>query len=1032
MAPPSPQPVSQGFDYFNQQDVVNAPTGWGDNAPSAPPLDTLGRVWGIANTSLAPEDSNPFLQEALRPINYVGAGGGFAGLARGALGGIGGRLGAEYAPQLLPEDAPDWQRTAAGVAGGLVGGGIGGLSPEIAQGGKRLLGAADRALNPSELPRIEYGRTPQSDSLFTAGPQGEVVGPTGNVAELRLGREPVMGEDVNAGLRRTAYGRAQQEQLAAEEQAAFRDAGDRAISGAVPDGGTPPLGGGSGASDAEFARLTATANAEKAATGAVSAETHDALMNLLGERIGATPTAEQAAAREAFYRDPANLGGGQGLSAEQQANVSGTVQRAGQLNTVRDSLANARAQEMQAAREQFAARGDAQPTNALSPAERAQQTYENAQNEWARLTQAKQVYDSADLSTHEGVMAARAQLRALGVPDTWMDFNVTQALADARTDLSNATKALDSAQPTALDKVIGRNADALPEPNRTQPPPGYLDRFRQPPAGGAEVPGEPPLTPFSLRPEDARVPKIEPRAEPFPDLSAEQEIAARVRLGDNPFGFTPEEIASGHAAEVLHANGGMPPPDGKTAKALQRTAEALNLWRTIKTAWDVSAPGRQGIMLAAGHPREFFGNMPQMVKAFANKETAEAFDAALHQSEHAGLWRESGLYVAPLDGTKIGLREEAFMSRAARYFPGVERSERAYINYLNGLRTQVFDSMWGKLPEAAQTAENGQRIARWVNTTTGRGTISQAMEDWAAVANGVLFSPRFMISRFESNGLGAVEIGRLAKQGLTRQALDPVSKQIANDYLKFIGATAGALVLAKTAGADVAMNPLSSEFGQVQVGNTRYDLTGGNATLIRYIAQEIAGKRQAPDAANVTDYPRSKTATNFMRSKLSPVAGLLWDATIGQGRTPGGLKLTDTNPANVRDVLLDEFAPMIVNDLTEAARQNHYGLAGAALGLPAIGGIGVNTYDTSKSGTAKKALLPKLSLPKTTLPKTTLPKLPGYAQGTGPGLSYAEAAALPGRAREPEPPVRMRKVKLVTHGKDGKISKVVEYDEPMT
>lgn len=88
----------------------------------------------------------------------------------------------------------------------------------------------------------QVGRASDTDALFTAGPNGEPVGPTGNVSEMRLGREPARFEDQNRGLRSTNYGRAEQANLAAEEQAAFRGASDRAIAGAdAPIGGGAPM-----------------------------------------------------------------------------------------------------------------------------------------------------------------------------------------------------------------------------------------------------------------------------------------------------------------------------------------------------------------------------------------------------------------------------------------------------------------------------------------------------------------------------------------------------------------------------------------------------------------------------------------------------------------------------------------------------------------------------------------------------------------------------------------------------------------------
>ncbi len=256
---------------------------------------------------------------------------------------------------------------------------------------------------------------------------------------------------------------------------------------------------------------------------------------------------------------------------------------------------------------------------------------------------------------------------------------------------------------------------------------------------------------------------------------------------------------------------------------------------------------------------------------------------------------------------------------------------------------------------------------------------------------------------------------------MTRQALNPVSKAIAGDVFKFYATGATALGLAAAAGASVEMDPRSSDFGKIRVGDTRYDVWAGNQQIARFIAMEASGQHNV-NGRDVA-YGRNTTALNFLRSKLGPVTGLVWD--VLKGTTPTGDKV-DTKPANLRTMLFNEFTPMVVQDILDGVRDS--GVAGGLKALPTIVGMGTQTYAPTQP--KSKTLLPKLNLPKTVLPKATLPKIPGYAAGTLTGTQMRRAAALPGTLPpEPARAPRMRTVKTVERGADGKIARVIEMQE---
>lgn len=946
-----------GLDYFNKQDVVNAPTGAGDNAPSAPPWETLGKVGSFLTGTLAPEGSNLVEQELLRPANYIGAGGGLTGLARGALSGIGARLGAEYAPELLPADAPDWARTGASLIGGLVGGGAGFGAVGVARGviprAKTWMELANQALDDVRGAKAkvakasQIGRAPNTDSLFTAGPQGEVVGPTGNVAEMRLGREPVMGEDVNAGLRRTAYGRAQQDALATEEQAAFRDAGERAISGAVGGETLPPLGGGA----AERPQFTIddlnAVIAEKKAAG------------LTPEQIFADPQV-QAYQREVFKLDaprdfnaPENLGGGVPLTPEQQANVSGTVQRAGQLNTIRDSLANAREQAAAPRGEPFSAtvyHGAAPEVNEVRVGMPAGRRGENPTSQWGAFFTPDQSDAAryAEMATGGGrpgnVIAANVTLDN-PYRMSRSEFNSFTNLDLAKGDLEGQMAALkqqaaafkqqlldqgydgiiigdqkpprsgyaqqeivafNDAQiahpPTALDKVIARTADTLPEPNRTQPPPGYLDRFRQPPAGGAEeTRGEIPATPTQGASPGMEVPQVK---EPL------------------------------------------------TQRALRIVTDLGNLPRTLQSSVDLSGSLRQAGFLGPRHYREWKDAVVEQAKALVSEDSARRVQQEIENAPMAKYRKGTSLYQAAWDGSDLDKREEQFLSSIASNLPGVKQSGRAYATLLNKFRADIFDNVVAKWPEEARTTERLEQYAKYVNAATGRGSLPEALKGLAPAMNALFFSPRFLAS--------------IPQRHLAAFTTDPL---IRNEVVKDLGAfygtgltVLGSLYAAKRAGLlpDVEINfsnPDDPDWGKVKVGNTRIDIWGGQQQFARMMYRVVTNApayAKAYATGNASDVKSGENpfniASQFLRYKFSPIANL--EEQLRTGKTAIGEPAPGPAETAIREV-----TPLFFQDLYDA-----YGAGGAkaaALTAPAsILGIGAQTYSDTGGGVTARPVRP--------------------------------------------------------------------------
>jgi hypothetical protein len=266
----------------------------------------------------------------------------------------------------------------------------------------------------------------------------------------------------------------------------------------------------------------------------------------------------------------------------------------------------------------------------------------------------------------------------------------------------------------------------------------------------------------------------------------------------------------------------------------------------------------------------------------------------------------------------------------------VRGSDRAYSAALNSVRVQAWDNYMRAVAENPDTTDETYRaIAELVNISTGRGKVaildrSELGRKVVNLLNVPFFSPRNTASKFN-----LVSPVRLA-----RNMLDPATRPVA--YLQLRDATQGLATLGTTlglmhyAGLDVTVNPFSSDFGKVRVGKTVYDLTGGEAYTVRYLAQMArtavneARGHKAPKGAGLADL-----TSRYLRTQLQPAAGVVADWKTG--------KTVEGKPFTYSRAALDLVVPFVVDDVMKGFQEE--GILGAVKATPGVLGVGVNSYD---------------------------------------------------------------------------------------
>jgi len=226
-------------------------------------------------------------------------------------------------------------------------------------------------------------------------------------------------------------------------------------------------------------------------------------------------------------------------------------------------------------------------------------------------------------------------------------------------------------------------------------------------------------------------------------------------------------------------------------------------------------------------------------------------------------------------------------------------------------------------------------FADFVNNATGRGNLGK-FEEAAPLLNGLFFSPRFVVSRF--NLINPVEYIKMPKR--TRiEALKTVGA--------FIGVGAMVLALAKAGGAQVEDDARSSDYGKIKIGNTRYDIWAGQQQQVRLLAQLASGEKKDSKGRIIElgkGYKadsRLDVAERFLRSKLGPTAGTAAD--ILQGKDFAG------NPLTVKDEALKNIMPLWMSDLTDIYKEQG-AVGGTVAALANFFGTGVQYYSPKQKG----------------------------------------------------------------------------------
>ena len=374
-------------------------------------------------------------------------------------------------------------------------------------------------------------------------------------------------------------------------------------------------------------------------------------------------------------------------------------------------------------------------------------------------------------------------------------------------------------------------------------------------------------------------------------------------------------------------------------RAWREFVELAGLPRATLSTADFSATYRQGGVLVPGNAKEAGGAFVAAVKAAFSERNFQAIEQSIRANRFYSQAVESGLYIARRSAIATE-REEAWVSRLLHQIPVLGQvakgSERHYVGYLNKLRMDVF-AKYAEQYGANLTSEAGQNLAGFINAATGRGSLGRLSSLGPEMAT-VFFSPRLMVSRFQA------PLYLASKTPAARAAA-------AKNLTAFFGLGVAHLALAKMAGADVEIDPRSSDFGKVKIGSTRYELWAGYQPIARNVVQIMLSERKTTGGGDIIEAERLSMAGRFIASKFSPAAGFAMDVLRGAGFL--GEEVPPRTKEATLDLLFQRFVPLSIQDIVDAIEAE--GPLGGLFGVPAGLGGGVVTIRTVRDLQNKEA-----------------------------------------------------------------------------
>lgn len=372
--------------------------------------------------------------------------------------------------------------------------------------------------------------------------------------------------------------------------------------------------------------------------------------------------------------------------------------------------------------------------------------------------------------------------------------------------------------------------------------------------------------------------------------------------------------------------------------------------KSLKASLDNSFFGRQGLKVLTTHPtvwgEAFAKSWGDIGKGLKGIDALDALDAdTLSRVNNI-----NGRYgKMKLD---VHSTEEAFPSALQEKVPGLGRlfkaTEYAYVGAAHRMRADLADQILEKAQKAGvdiDDAEQLEKIGKLINSMTGRGHLGKA-EGGADVLNNLFFSPRNWKSNIDT--ITAHQFQKGTNVFNRDKSAKFVRKEAAQNLVKMIAVVGATMAAAENfKPGSVEKDPRSSDFGKIKIGNTRFDVSGGMASIATVATRLATRETKSSTTGQVTKLNGDEFGArstwdvlmDYAEGKMSPGAGAIKQVLTGKNFI--GEKVTPGSFAK------DLFMPLPVSNYEEL--KNDPKSANTLIAMISDGlGVGTNTYSAQK------------------------------------------------------------------------------------
>lgn len=338
--------------------------------------------------------------------------------------------------------------------------------------------------------------------------------------------------------------------------------------------------------------------------------------------------------------------------------------------------------------------------------------------------------------------------------------------------------------------------------------------------------------------------------------------------------------------------------------------EIWNIPRALMATGEISFLLIQGGIQTLSHPINAARAFYKAVQHFASEKKAQEWGDFIKTQPYYEQMKKSKLALSEFDA-RLNAQEEQFLGgwvnfmwdyagwpvklmggqayekwKQLNVFKALERATVGYMNtirilrYLDGMKKL---EMEGK--NFNDNVEEYKNVADVINTLTGRASLGPLEGKASKVLSTIFFSPRNWASVLKTmTPFAFYHFGKMGQKGTYKPSV--AQKMAMADFMTYMAVTGSmvALMAAKFNDDDdedteVSLDPYSSDFMKIRIGNTRIDPWAGKQQMIvfqaRYIMNAITKEGETKKLGQGMFVPtRSELTGELVQNKLAPSAAL--------------------------------------------------------------------------------------------------------------------------------------------------------------